>query len=86
MQITLEIPDEIVQGKELNETEWLQEIAIALFQQELITLGRASRIARMHQVDFQKLLGSRGICIHYDLEDFEEDVRHLEERGWLRSL
>ncbi len=83
MQITLEIPDEMVQGKGLDEAEWLQEIAIALFQQELITLGRASRIARMHQVDFQKLLGSRGICIHYDLEEFEEDVRHLEERGWL---
>lgn len=83
MQITLEIPDEMVQGKGLNEGDWLQEIAIALFQQELITLGRASRIARMHQVDFQKLLGSRGICIHYDVEDFEEDIRHLEERGWL---
>ena len=83
MQITLEIPDGMVGRKGLDEGEWLQEIAIALFQQELITLGRASSIARMHQVDFQKLLGSRGICIHYDLEDFEEDVRHLEERGWL---
>jgi predicted HTH domain antitoxin len=37
----------------------------------------------MHQVDFQKLLGSRGIWINYDVEDFEEDIRHLEERGWL---
>ena len=83
MQITLEIPDEIAQGKGLEETDWLREIAIALFQQELITLGSASRIAKMHQVDFQKLLGSRGICIHYDVEEFEEDVRHLQERGWL---
>ncbi|NEQ38754.1 MAG: UPF0175 family protein [Okeania sp. SIO3I5] len=83
MQITLEIPDEILQGKGLNEREWLQEIVIALFQQELITLARASRIAQMHQVDFQKLIGSRGICIHYDVENFEEDIRHLEERGWL---
>jgi predicted HTH domain antitoxin len=83
MQITLEIPDEITQGKRLDETEWLREIAIALFQQELITLGRASRIAQMHQVDFQKLLGSRGINIHYDVEDFEQDIEHLKERGWL---
>lgn len=83
MQITLEIPDEKSQGKGLEETDWLREIAIALFQEELITLGRASRIAKMHQIDFQKLLGSRGICIHYDVEEFEEDVRHLQERGWL---
>nr|WP_293139282.1 UPF0175 family protein [Okeania sp. SIO3I5] len=73
----------MLQGKGLNEREWLQEIVIALFQQELITLARASRIAQMHQVDFQKLIGSRGICIHYDVENFEEDIRHLEERGWL---
>ncbi|MEB3340831.1 UPF0175 family protein [Okeania sp.] len=83
MQITLEIPDEMLQGKGLNEGEWLQEIAIALFQKELITLARASRIARMHQMDFQKLIASRGICIHYDVEEFEQDIRHLEERGWL---
>lgn len=83
MQITLEIPDKMVEEKGLEEADWLREIAIALFQQELMTLGSASRIARMHQIDFQKLLGSRGICIHYDVEEFEEDVRHLQERGWL---
>ena len=83
MQITLEIPDEMAQEKGLEEADWLREIAIALFQQELMTLGSASRIARMHQINFQKLLGSRGICIHYDVEEFEEDVLHLQERGWL---
>ncbi len=60
-----------------------REIAIALFKQELITLGRASSIARMHQIDFQKLLSSRGICVHYDVEEFEQDIQHLQERGWL---
>ena len=83
MQITIEIPDDIIQAHSLNEAEWLREIAIALFKQELITLGSASRIARMHQIDFQKLLSSRGICIHYDVEEFEQDIQHLRERGWL---
>ena len=83
MQITLEIPDDITQDHSLDEADWLREIAIALFKQELITLGRASRIARMHQIDFQKLLSSRGICVHYDVEEFEQDIQHLQERGWL---
>jgi len=79
MQITLEIPDDTA----LGEADWLREIAIALFQKELITLGRASRIAKMHQIEFQKLLASRGICVHYDVEDFEQDIQHLRDRGWL---
>ncbi len=83
MQITLEIPDHLTQSHQLNEADWLREIAIALFKEELITLSRASHIAKMHQIEFQKLLSSRGICIHYDVEDFEQDMRHLQERDWL---
>ncbi|MFB2979821.1 UPF0175 family protein [Microseira sp. BLCC-F43] len=83
MQITLEILDNIAQTTPLSEADWLREIAIALFQKELITLNRASRIAQMHQIEFQKLLASRGICVHYDVEDFEQDIQHLRVRGWL---
>lgn len=83
MQITLEIPYNIAKAIPLGEGDWLREIAIALFQQELITLGSASRIARMHQIEFQKLLASRGICVHYDVEDFEQDIQHLRDRCWL---
>ncbi|HEY9892319.1 MAG TPA: UPF0175 family protein [Candidatus Sericytochromatia bacterium] len=44
-----------------------QEIAIASFQQERITLGRVSAMTGINQIEFQQLLASRGICIHYDL-------------------
>ncbi|WP_432810035.1 hypothetical protein [Pantanalinema sp. GBBB05] len=27
------------------------------------------------------MLNARGICIHYDVEDFEQDVQHLRDRG-----
>jgi Uncharacterised protein family (UPF0175) len=39
--------------------------------------------SRMHVIDFQQLIASRGICVHYDVEDFEEDIQHLQARGWL---
>jgi predicted HTH domain antitoxin len=83
MQITLEIPDDISPASLLSEADWLREIAITLFQQELITLGRASKIAGMHLIEFQQLIASRGICIHYDVEEFEQDIQHLRDRGWL---
>ncbi len=82
MQITLNLPDSLSQTETFNQSDWLREIAIALFQQERISLGRASKIAEMEAMDFQQLLSDRGICVHYDVEDFEQDVQHL--RGdWL---
>lgn len=83
MQITLNLPDSLSQTETFNQSDWLREIAIALFQQERISLSRASKIAGMGLMDFQKLLADRGICIHYDVEDFEQDVQHLRDRGWL---
>lgn len=42
-------------------------------------MGRASKIAKMHQIEFQKLLASRGICVQYDVEDFEQDIQNLRK-------
>jgi predicted HTH domain antitoxin len=50
---------------------------LALFQREKLTLGQASRLAGMSQWQFQQLLGSRGIPVHYGVEDFEADLRTL---------
>ncbi|MBD1858352.1 MULTISPECIES: UPF0175 family protein [Leptolyngbya] len=79
MQITIDIPDSL----HLSEAELRSELAIALFQQDRVSLGSASKIAGMHIMDFQKLISDRGICIHYDVEEFQQDVQHLQERGWL---
>jgi len=83
MEITLDLPDDLAQTDTFNQSDWLREIAIALFQQERITLSRASKIASMDLMDFQKLISDRGICVHYDVEDFEQDMQHLRDRGWL---
>lgn len=83
MQITLNLPDSLDQASIFDQNDWLREIAVALFRQELVALGTASRIANMHQMEFQQLIGSRGICIHYDVEEFEEDIQNLRDRGWL---
>lgn len=83
MQITLNLPDSLGQAETFNQSDWLREIAVALFQQERISLSRASRIAGMEIIDFQKVLSDRGICVHYDVEDLEQDIQHLHDRGWL---
>lgn len=77
--MSIVIPDEILQSTRLTAAEVTQELALALFQREKLTIGQASQLAAMSQWQFQQLLGSRGIPIHYDVEDFEDDLRTLEE-------
>ncbi len=61
MQLTLNLPDYLSQTETFNQSDWLREIAIALFQQERISLSRASKIAEMEIMDFQKLLADQGM-------------------------
>jgi predicted HTH domain antitoxin len=58
------------------------ELAVTLFQQERITLGTASQLAGLHQIEFQQLIASRGICVHYAVKDLKEDIASLREVGW----
>lgn len=83
MQITLNLPDSLSQTDTFSQSDWLREIAIALFQQERISLSRASQIAGIERMEFQKVLADRGVCVHYDVEDFGQDVQHLRDRGWI---
>jgi len=78
MQITIDLPD----AQQINEAALRTELAIALFQQERITLGTASQRASLHQLEFQQLIASRGICVYYDIEDLEQDLKSLREDGW----
>lgn len=77
------IPDEIISATRMTETEMKQEIAVMLFQREKLTLAQASRFAGMHRVAFQHLLASRKISVHYDVQDFEQDIKNLREIGRL---
>jgi len=77
------ISDEILQITRMSVAELLQEIAILLFQKEKLTLGQASRLAGITQLQFQHLLASRQIPVHYDVEEFEADLVTLREMGRL---
>ena len=77
--MSLAIPDEILQAARMSATELRQEIAILLFQKEKLTMGQASKLAEMSQLQFQHLLASRQIPVHYDVAEFEEDLQTLRK-------
>lgn len=80
--MSLVLTDEIVKASGLSEPELLLEIVLMLFRQDKISLGKASELMGMHRMQFQQLLADRGICVHYDVAEFQEDLRTLQETGW----
>jgi predicted HTH domain antitoxin len=81
--MSLVISDDIVKASGLSETDLLQELIVLLFQQEKLSLGKASELLGMTQIRFQRLIADRGICVHYDVAEFNEDLQHLKQKGWL---
>jgi predicted HTH domain antitoxin len=73
------LPDDILQATRMTEEELRQEIAVLLFQRQKLSLSRAGRLARMSRIEFQHLLASRQIPVHYDVADFEEDLKTLRD-------
>jgi predicted HTH domain antitoxin len=72
------IPDEILHTIHMTTTEFMGEIAILLYQKDKLTLGQASQLAGISQLQFQFLLASRRIPIHYDIPEFEADLKTIK--------
>lgn len=81
--MSVTISDEVLQAARMSEDELREELAILLFQRERFTLAQAARFAGLDRLRFQHLLASRGIAIHYDVDEFEADLATLREVGRL---
>jgi predicted HTH domain antitoxin len=65
----------------MTEDDLRRELALHLFEEEKLSFGKARELAEMSVWDFQQLLGSRGICVHYDVEAYENDRETLKRLG-----
>lgn len=75
------IPDSVLDAARMSEQELRQELAVLLFTKNRLTLNQASRLAEMGQLEFQHLLASRGIEMHYGVEELQEDLETLRGLG-----
>jgi predicted HTH domain antitoxin len=81
--ISIEVPREVIHATRMTPEELRRELAVYLFQQGKLSFGKARETAGMTVWAFQQLLGSRGIPVHYDLEEYQEDLTTLKELGRL---
>lgn len=81
MSLTLDIPDSVIQGLRLPQGEipgrLRTELAIALYAQGVLSLGKAAELAEMSRILFDELVGQRGIPRHYGDEDLAQDLAYV---------
>ena len=79
--IELEVPREILESARITPGGALQELAVALYAEGKLSLGKARELAGMPHWRFRQLLGSREVPPHYAVTDIEEDRAALRELG-----
>jgi predicted HTH domain antitoxin len=79
--VSIEIPKEVLHVARMTPEELRQELAVLLFQRGKLSFGKARELAGMTAWAFQQLLGVRRIPVHYDVEDYEQDLSTLKALG-----
>ena len=81
-RLLLEIPDEVTDALRLPPSEMDQELrtelALALYQRNVLSGGKARKLAGLSRWDFEQLLGQRQIVRHYDQDDLKEDLEYAQ--------
>lgn len=72
--ITIEIPREVLHAARMTRQDLRRELAAQLYRQGRLSFGKARELADMSIWDFQVWLGNQGIAVHYDLQEYHEDL------------
>ena len=74
---------DILDTARLTVDELKVEMAVYLYAQGRLSIGKARELADMTLWEFRQLLASRRVPPHYGVVDLDEDVATLREMGRL---
>lgn len=77
--MTVEIPDLVLLKSGFSEQDLRLRIAIALFSDDIFTLGQAAKFCGLHQIELQRELAKRKIPLHYGVEEYRNDRSTLAQ-------
>ena len=80
MNLNINIPDDVWQSMKLPEGDkhghLLLELAIVLYQRNILSFGKARELAKLSKWEFDEQLGKRKIDRHYSQDDLTNDVTY----------
>ena len=75
----IEIPDDVLLRGNLSHAQLKLELALFLYQKDILSLEAASHFAELDSYSFQKSLGEHKIPMHYTQQDLDDDLQILNE-------
>ena len=75
----IEIPQDILDSARIKLSDLKVELALLLYSQYRLSIGKARELANMSLWEFRQLLGTRKVPAHYDINDLNDDVATLEK-------
>ena len=80
MSVTLEISDAVSTALRLPppelKTRLQLELAVSLYAQQILSLGKAAELAGLPRWELNDLLARRGVPMHYSESDLAEDLAY----------
>jgi predicted HTH domain antitoxin len=80
--ITIQLPADILQAAKVPTDQATMEvkkmIVLFLYARGTISLGKACELLGIGQWEFFELNKEHGLTMHYDVEDYREDLRTLQ--------
>jgi predicted HTH domain antitoxin len=77
----LQVPQDVLDSARLTIPELRLEMAVYLYSQGRLSIGKARELAEMSLWEFRQLLASRRISPHYDENDLDQDMVAWRELG-----
>jgi predicted HTH domain antitoxin len=78
--VVIDVPESVVRAIRLPEAEQPArlrlELALSLYAQNLVSLGKAAELAGMGRLELAKWLEERRIPRHYSEDELDEDLRY----------
>ena len=78
--VSIEVPRDILDSARMSVAELKLELALTLYAQRRLSIGKARELAGLCLWEFRQVLGARRIPPHLEVEDLDADVeviRHL---------
>ena len=81
--INMEFPRDVLIAADIVEanasTDIKKHLALHMFKERILSFGKAAELSGMDKVDFMELVGSKGISLNYDADDYLEDIHALKD-------
>lgn len=83
LMVSLQIPKTIQDAAQMREDELRRELALTLYAQNRLSLGKARKLAGLSLWQFRQWSATRHIEAHYDSDDLQDDLDTLRALGRL---